>query len=172
MIDGKACSARPTTRTQPSRRLTFLVGVGLVALSLSACAENLSLHGYVPDATREAQIASGQATQPQVAEVLGTPSILAPFDPRIWIYFSQIQRQVAFFKPEIVSRQIFLVEFDDTGHVHDTRRYSMADGKTITPVGRTTPTLGNELTLLQQLFGNFGRFEGAERPVTGNIPTL
>ncbi|MEQ8369139.1 MAG: outer membrane protein assembly factor BamE [Alphaproteobacteria bacterium] len=150
-----------------------MLGAGLTALTLSlaACAETLSLHGHVPDAEREAEIASSQATQPQVAEALGSPSFIAPFDGNVWIYFSQVQKQVAFFTPEIVSRDIFLVEFDDSGRVQDTRRYTMADGKTVTPVGRTTPTLGNELTLLQQLFGNFGRFAGTERPVTGNIPT-
>jgi hypothetical protein len=34
----------------------------------------------------------------------------------------------------------------------------MADAQEISPVARVTPTEGRDLTLLQQLFGNIGRF--------------
>ena len=39
-----------------------------------------------------------------------------------------------------------------------TRAYTLADSRDIDPVGRITPTEGRDLTLLQQLFGNIGRF--------------
>jgi len=50
------------------------------------------------------------------------------------------------------------VEFDPKGNVAGTRRYSLKDGRVVAWVSRETPTRGRELTFLEQMFGNFGRF--------------
>ena len=50
------------------------------------------------------------------------------------------------------------IDFDSAGRVSDVRRYGLDDGREIQPVDRATPTKGREVTLLQQLFGNIGRF--------------
>ena len=36
----------------------------------------------------------------------------------------------------------------------------MEDAQDVDPVDRETPTEGRDLTLLQQLFGNIGKFSG------------
>ena len=54
-------------------------------------------------------------------------------------------------------RSIVVVSFDTTGYVEETAVYHLEDGRQIDPVDRITPTEGRELTVLQQLLGNFGR---------------
>ncbi len=53
------------------------------------------------------------------------------------------------------------VAFDDTGLVSELRQYTLEDGRIIDPVTRKTPTLGRELNIIEQLFGNIGRFNNA-----------
>jgi outer membrane protein assembly factor BamE (lipoprotein component of BamABCDE complex) len=55
------------------------------------------------------------------------------------------------------------VRFDKTGLVTEIQRYEMADGKTLILVERTTPTRGRELTVIEQLFGNIGRFSSQQQ---------
>jgi outer membrane protein assembly factor BamE (lipoprotein component of BamABCDE complex) len=56
---------------------------------------------------------------------------------------------------------VVVVGFDDTGLVRDVRRYTLEDGKLIDPVTRKTPAPGKELSFLEQLVGNVGRFNPA-----------
>ena len=53
---------------------------------------------------------------------------------------------------------MLVVAFDGNGRVSGTRTYTLADARDVDPVDRVTPTEGRELTLLQQLLGNIGRF--------------
>ncbi len=65
----------------------------------------------------------------------------------------------------MVDQEILAVAFDEGGIVESMRVYGQEDGRTIAYVDRTTPTEGNELTIIQQLLGNLGRFnpEGDSR---------
>ena len=53
---------------------------------------------------------------------------------------------------------MLVVSFDEAGFVEDTRTYALEDGQIIDPVDRVTPTEGREISILQQLIGNLGRF--------------
>ena len=68
---------------------------------------------------------------------------------------------VAFFDPDVLERSVLVVSFTDEGVVGEKQVYTLEDGKDVSPVGRVTPTEGKKLTVLQQLFGNIGRFTGA-----------
>ena len=45
--------------------------------------------------------------------------------------------------------------------VKEIKRYGLKDGKQIAFVDRETPTRGKEMTVLEQLFGNLGRFNNS-----------
>ena len=71
-------------------------------------------------------------------------------------------RRTAFFEPKLLERKIVAIVFDDEGVVEDVVTYTENDKKDVELVSRVTPTAGNELSLLQQLFGNVGRFAGSQ----------
>ena len=83
---------------------------------------------------------------------------MATFDDDIWYYITQRSRTFAFFKPEIIDQQVLVVRFDEADVVSEINRYTIEDGLIVDPVTRETPTAGKELSVLQQLFGNIGRF--------------
>ncbi len=131
---------------------------GCLGLGLAACSGDVSVRGNMPDAEVIAEIEPGFDTREDVVDKLGSPSTVSTFQDRKWYYVGQKSKQLAFFKPEIIERSVLVVSFDGTGIVNDTVLYTLEDGRVVTPVGYTTPTEGKELTILQQFFGNFGRF--------------
>lgn len=140
------------------RRPAWPAAALVAVLSIGACSPILDTRGYVPDAAALDQITPGGQTRADVAALLGTPSSVAPFSDDTWIYIQRKTETIAFFTPKVVEQNVVVVEFDGTGLVRDVRRYTLADGQVIDPVTRTTPAPGKELTLLEQLIGNIGRF--------------
>ncbi|HKY94949.1 MAG TPA: outer membrane protein assembly factor BamE [Kiloniellales bacterium] len=130
----------------------------VLALVLAGCSEELIIRGNMPDPEVAATIQAGETTREEVAALLGSPSTISNFEDDTWYYIGQKQEQVAFFEPEVLERSILLVHFDAAGMVQETKVYTLEDGRIIDPVSRETPTEGRELTLLQQLFGNLGKF--------------
>ena len=51
-------------------------------------------------------------------------------------------------------------DFDDQGVVKAVDHKVLEDGKEISPVARATPAPGRELSFLEQLIGNLGKFNG------------
>jgi len=145
------------------RRLNHIAQAAIVAGLLAACSPTTELRGHIIDEEALAAVKEGVDNQQSVSDTLGTPSATATFDTDVWFYISTRQERIAFLDPKVLERTIVAVEFDKKGNVASTRRYTMADGRPVQLVGRETPTKGKELTFLEQMFGNFGRFSG-----TGN----
>lgn len=132
----------------------------MLAGMLAACASNLEMRGHIIDEPSLAAVKEGVDNQESVSDTLGTPSAIATFDDDVWFYVSTRQERFAFFDAKVLERQIVAVEFDGKQNVRATRRYTIAEGRPVQIVGRETPTKGKELTFLEQMFGNFGRFSG------------
>ncbi len=141
--------------------MNFLVRHGrvLVLLSaLTACTPVVVVHGQQPDPDVLAEIEPGSSSRRDVETALGTPSTQGVFRENVWYYMSERTERTAFFEPELLERKIVAVVFDDEGVVEDIVTYTENDKKEVELVSRVTPTAGNELSILQQLFGNVGRF--------------
>lgn len=148
-------------------RSALLAGVaGAFALAVTACTPRIDQRGNKPDEDQVVLINPGVDDKNRVAELIGTPSTISTFDDRTWYYVSKRTETTAFFDPDVVDQEILAISFDEQGIVDNMRVYGPENGRTIAYVDRTTPTEGNELTLMQQLLGNLGRFnpEGDDAP--------
>ncbi len=131
---------------------------GFLALGLGACSEDIRVRGNIPDTAVVARINPGIHTRGDVESLLGSPSTVSTFQDSKWYYIGQKSTQFAFFEPEVLERKVLVVSFDKSGFVENTRTYELADGHIIDPVDRITPTEGREISILQQLLGNLGKF--------------
>ena len=134
--------------------------LALTAAAGMACSPIVDTHGFLVDDERLAGITPGQSTARDVLGALGTPTSVAPFDDRTWLYIGQRTEKVAFFAPEVTERRVLVLRFDETGLLAAMEDLSTEDGQYVELVERETPTLGREVTFLEQVIGNLGRFEG------------
>ncbi len=141
---------------RPALRASLLAGI--LALGLGACAQDIRVRGNIPDAEVVSKINPGVHSRIDIQSLLGSPSTKSTFQDSKWYYIGQKSTQFAFFAPEVLERTVLVVSFDAAGLVVTTRTYDLADGRTIDPVDRITPTEGREISILQQLIGNLGRF--------------
>ncbi|OHC83604.1 MAG: hypothetical protein A3G73_10735, partial [Rhodospirillales bacterium RIFCSPLOWO2_12_FULL_67_15] len=131
--------------------LVFALGVG-------ACAPRIHNQGHEVDPERLAQVEAGKTNRDQVLEILGSPSSNSTFGSEIWYYVSQRVHSTLFFRPEVDDRKVVTIEFDPEGVVTAVNTVGLTDGRAVRPVERVTPTSGHEMTVLEQVLGNFGRF--------------
>ncbi len=148
------------SRTRGRLRLWLLATI--LPLALSACERAIQVRGNLPDDDEVAKISPGIHTRGDIASLLGTPSTVSTFEDSKWYYIGQKTTEFAFFEPEVLERKVVEVSFDDAGTVAETKVYTLEDGQEIDPVARVTPTEGKDLTVLQQLLGNLGRFRPTE----------
>ena len=127
------------------------------ALALAGCGMTETLQrGYVlPEGALE-QIPVG-ASQEQVLIVLGTPSTVATVNGEAFYYISQkTQREAAFMPHSVVDQRVVAVYFDKERRVERLANYGLRDGKIFDSVSQTTPTGGQELSYLRNIFKNIG----------------
>ena len=144
-------SAAP--RRAPLRRFALAAAV---TLTLGACGALTQTYqrGYVlPDGALE-QIPLG-ASQDQVLVVLGTPSTVATLDGEVFYYISQrSERPVMFMKQHVYDQRVIAIYFDKNRQVRRLANYGLQDGKIFDFVSRTTPTSGNDLSLISTIIHN------------------
>jgi outer membrane protein assembly factor BamE (lipoprotein component of BamABCDE complex) len=151
-----------------SLKLRFASAIVGLTVGLSACAPMVDQRGYVPDPEKLSTLRAGIDNKLSVTSRLGSPSSMATFDASTWYYISSEQAQFAFFKARTTKREIVQIHFDIDNLVDEVTYYDLADGQQINFVERETPTRGKELTFLEQIFGNVGRFDSSTLGGEGN----
>ena len=131
-------------------------------MRLAACSPNVQNHGHRLDVYALEQIRPGETSSEQVLRLLGSPSTRGTFNENEWLYISQRTEQMTFYKQDIVEQQVVTIVFDDRGLVSDINHVGLEDARNVEPSEDITPTAGNELSVLEQFFGNIGRFN---RPI-------
>lgn len=132
-----------------------LVAVSLVCASCSSIEQS---HGYMPEPELVEKVQPGVHDKDSIAILLGTPTTVTNFRSESWYYIAKRSERLAFFEEETVEQKILAIHFNDKGIVEEVKTYSLDDAEQIALVERETATRGKELTVMQQLFGNIGRF--------------
>jgi len=153
--------ATATDRVRPVARPSAwasLIAIGSLSLGLLACSPMVRTHGHVLDEDALARIEPGRTSRDQVARLLGSPSSRGTFDDSAWYYVSQRTERHSFYQEQVVEQNVVAITFDQRGTVRDVTRRDLDDARDVDLVARETPTVGNELTFVEQLIGNLGRF--------------
>ncbi len=142
-------------------RLSSFCAVIAAAAAIAGCSPDVYDLGHLPTADEIAQIHPGKTTKAEVVKILGTPSSVGVFNDKTWYYVSERTQQVAFFLPERTAQQVYIVDFDNKGVVEAFDRKGLKDAQNITPAPGATPAPGRELTFVEQVLGNLGKFNGS-----------
>lgn len=150
-------------RAISTSRISAVLAAALLGAALTGCAARVDTRGNLPDPELLAEIQPGQISRMEVEEILGSPSSVATFDQESWYYISERTETTAFLAPQVAERNVVVIRFDQQGVVSAVEKLGIEDGRVIRPSDRETPTAGNEIGFLQQIFGNLGKFGTGEK---------
>lgn len=129
----------------------------LLLLFIPACTPVTSQHGNMLEDFQIQEVKAGEHTRSDVLRLLGSPTTQSTFNPNIWYYLGQESEKRGILDQQITDERIVVVMFNKDGVV-DAIQEVDSERENI-PYARTkTPTHGNDLTFMQQLLGNLGRF--------------
>ena len=131
--------------------MSYKILILCAAAVMIACTPVINQRGYLEDKEVEAGIRPGSDTKTSVQEKLGYASTTATFGNESWYYISSTEKQVAFFTPTVLKRQILAIYFDKNNKVTGVRHYGLRDGHVIAFENKETPARGRETTFLQEL---------------------
>ncbi|MGF1640480.1 MAG: outer membrane protein assembly factor BamE [Rhodospirillales bacterium] len=157
-VVNKGDGSSPRWRYRTRRLGAFVV---LLAGAVAACSPRIDARGYPFDPETLPQIVPGTHTRDDVAQILGSPSTTSVFDAEKWYYVGNHTKTMAFFEPRVTERHVVTITFDEQGVVRTVETFGLERGRSVSVVDRETPTTGNQVTLLDQLLGNLGRFNKA-----------
>ena len=140
------------TRKSPNQVLMWLVA-GLFATLVTACSPEIDHHGYIARPGAFGQISEGMS-RTEVEGVLGSPSTTATvnFQGDSNYYITSVTEGRSFLQPKEVSREVIAVRFDKNDQVTSFAQYGLEDGRIININSRQTPVVGNDLSILQDIF--------------------
>ena len=118
--------------------------------------------GYVFDESLLPQLKVGTTSQTDITNPYGSPSTVPTLNGGAYYYISSKFITEAYRAPRETERRVLAIFFDEDKKIRDLGFYTLEDGNVVTLVERTTETQGRELSFLQQIFGNLGRFESGE----------
>jgi outer membrane protein assembly factor BamE (lipoprotein component of BamABCDE complex) len=152
----------------PRRRTGFrhaaAVACLIIGLPLAGCSffqAQATTRGDPVDSDALKQLTPGTSTTADATALLGSPTAHETFDDNSWLYISQITRPRVGRLPGVLMQRVVVLNFDGNGVLKSVKVYGQADGKNVSMAPGTTATPGASASILQQLFGNVGRFSGA-----------
>lgn len=140
----------------------FLLTLGTATL-IGGCTPTVAKRGNIIEDYQLSEVVEDVHTRKDVLRIMGSPTTRAPFDENIWYYIGQYTEKRGILDPEITDERIIIVTFNNKGIVDTITEKEK--GRIAIPIAREkTQTHGNELTVMQQLLGNMGKFntEGFE----------
>jgi outer membrane protein assembly factor BamE (lipoprotein component of BamABCDE complex) len=130
--------------------------LALAAALAAGCSETINTTGQVILPSRLSQIQPGTTTREEVVQLLGSPSASGTMNDNRWYYITSIEGTKAFQPHNLKSRRVIIVDFDSSNTVAGLTEKTEADSKALDPDRKATPTHGQSLGVLDQLFGNLG----------------
>jgi outer membrane protein assembly factor BamE (lipoprotein component of BamABCDE complex) len=147
------------TMRRPHTLFVRLTAAALLASTVAGCLGSEEFQrGYLVDERAVAQVSRGMSAE-QVLQTLGTPSTVSTVGNKNWYYISQVSRRTFQFAGEtVVDQRVTAVYFDSRLRVERVALYGIQDGKVFDFVSRTTPTGGEDLNFVGQLFRGTTKF--------------
>lgn len=129
-----------------------LIAVTALCLGLAACEGEVINRGWVADDRALEQIKPGASAE-QVLLVLGTPSTVSTVGSKTYYYVSQrLSRRFQFLPERLDDQRVVAVFLDQKNKVARVANFGLQDGVIFDFISRTTPSGGEELSVLRQIF--------------------
>ena len=145
--------------------LMISVAVGLIGVA--GCSPTRVQRGHIVEEQKIEQIRVGETSKNDILRLLGSPTTTSTFDENTWYYIGSVTEKQGFMDRKVLERDVLELQFDNNNTLLAMRKIDNQGMDNIPIVDDKTPTAGHDLTILQQLLGNIGRFNtpGTDEPV-------
>lgn len=137
-------------------RIVGLTAMMAVVALDAGCVPLRSHQGYIIDADLVNSVQPGVDNRTSVVQTLGKPSFASQFNTGDWYYVARDSRNLAYRNPKAKTQITLKISFDQGGVVSGITRTGVEEVVSISPYGKTTPTLGKKRSFFEELFGNIG----------------
>ena len=137
-----------------SRRLPLVAA--LAAVLVTGCAGIRDHRGYVMDKTLAAGIQPGVDNRDSVEKTLGRPTFTGQFGNSDYYYLARDTSALAFRNPRTTAQTLLHVHFDAAGNVAAVDTTGKEKIAAVSPLKKSTPTLGRKRSFFDEIFGNIG----------------
>lgn len=151
----------------------------LLPLTVAAALSGCSMPGFMsfPPQVRGNRVNSavlkelvpGTSTRADVTSLIGSPTAHATFDDNTWIYIGEITKPIIGGTQAVEDQKVVVLTFDDKGVLRSVDTKTQDDAKPVSVVSRTTPSPGNDVSMLQMLLGNVGKFTPGVPGASGGV---
>lgn len=143
------------------KNVTFHIAILAFFASCQPIVDN---RGHSSEQADYSQIIEGQSSPDDVRAILGSPSSESTFGEKTWYYISERKQTVGMHAPEVLDTNVTAIRFenDRVAEIYDVKKDK---GRAVTYVEATTPTEGREMSAIEQLLGNFGKFNAPGREI-------
>ncbi len=139
----------------------FLATVAMLAVS--ACTPTVAQRGNMLEDQQMKTIVPGIHTRSDVLRILGSPTTQAPFNDDVWYYIGQETEKRGILDPDVTKERVVVVVFNPDSTVYFLREMPRGSRLDV-PIERSkTATHGNDMTIMQQMLGNVGRFNTQQK---------
>jgi outer membrane protein assembly factor BamE (lipoprotein component of BamABCDE complex) len=139
----------------------------ILLLNLTSCSTVVENRGYIFNAETQEKISQGM-DRSEILSLMGTPSTISETTGLKYYYISNKFLRYAFLNPQEIERTVQVISFDENDNVIDIEEYSLKDGRVIKYNNESTIPKGTEVTIIQDLFDNTGRYTSSEA-IAGSI---
>ena len=139
----------------------------ILLLNMTSCSTVVENRGYIFNPEIQEKISQGM-DKTEIISLLGTPSTISESTGLKYYYISNKFFKYAFLNPQEIERTIQVISFDENDNVRNIEEYTMKDGRVINYNKDKTLPNGTEVTIIQDLFDNTGRYTNAEA-IAGSI---
>ena len=131
----------------------------LLALVINACTTTTHETGAELRQVKLDQVNAG-TTKVDVFKLLGSPSTKSLYGKESWYYITDKVKRGIVIGDEVLKNDIIAISFDKDSKVDDMQIYSTDDMRDISVNNTITPTAGKAPSVVDELLGNVGKFNG------------
>jgi len=128
-------------------------------IALNACVSKVDKRGYMFDMSDHNLLQEGITSKERVLKIMGSPTLISDLDSdEAWIYYAEDLKRLLFFKPDIISRDVLVVRFNEVGTIRELNRIDLNDEeKQLQFAANFTNVESRKIGFLKSLFSNVGQ---------------
>ena len=138
---------------------------GMMLCGLTACGLESYPAGDLPTQARLEAVRVGDNKE-KVLRILGTPAtenVTLADGGSFLIYAQNLKESRVFLDPKEVTRDVYVYYFDKNDRLQENKHLTLADGRGLTYDAAVTDVGGKELSVVDQIVQNFGRYNSGSQ---------